>query len=169
MVMKEQFLRSGLKACAAVLLILLCSAARAQAPADAAQAPAVRVEIPAAVLLQPEDLERILRSSDGEKPLILQVGSHVLYAEAHIAGSEYAGPAGQDAGLQMLEERVKGVERSQFIVLYCGCCPWNKCPNIRRAYQQLQALGFTRVKALYIATDFGTDWVNKGYPVAKGR
>jgi thiosulfate/3-mercaptopyruvate sulfurtransferase len=64
---------------------------------------------------------------------------------------------------------VKALDRSQFIVLYCGCCPWIKCPNIRAAYQQLHSLGFTRVKVLYLATNFGTDWVNKGYPVARGR
>jgi thiosulfate/3-mercaptopyruvate sulfurtransferase len=120
-------------------------------------------------MLQPAELEQILRSPSGEKPLILQVGSHVLYAEAHIPGSEYAGAAREDAGLQALQERVKALQRTQFIVLYCGCCPWNKCPNIRPAYKQLQTLGFTRVKVLYLATDFGTDWVGKGYAVDKGR
>ena len=39
-------------------------------------------EIPAAQLLQPAELVKILNSSASEKPLILQVGSHVLYAEA---------------------------------------------------------------------------------------
>jgi hypothetical protein len=29
-------------------------------------------------------------------------------------------------------------------------------------------MGFTNVKVLYIADNFGADWVNKGYPVAKG-
>jgi thiosulfate/3-mercaptopyruvate sulfurtransferase len=53
-------------------------------------------------------------------------------------------------------------------VLYCGCCPWSHCPNVHTAYQELQALGFTSVKVLYIADDFGTDWVDKGYPTAKG-
>jgi hypothetical protein len=32
----------------------------------------------------------------------------------------------------------------------------------------LHALGFTKVKFLYIANNFGADWVEKGYPVAKG-
>jgi len=36
------------------------------------------------------------------------------------------------------------------------------------AFQVLHSLGFTNVKAVYIANDFGTDWVQKGYPVAKG-
>ncbi len=111
----------------------------------------------------------MLRSSDRAKPLILQVGSHVLYAEAHIPGSEYVGAGGQDAGLQALRTRVKGLEHSRFLVIYCGCCAWDKCPNIRPAYRQLIALGFSRVKVLYLADNFGTDWVAKGYPVAKGR
>jgi hypothetical protein len=29
-------------------------------------------------------------------------------------------------------------------------------------------MGFTNVKVLYIADNFGKDWVDKGYPVAKG-
>jgi thiosulfate/3-mercaptopyruvate sulfurtransferase len=116
--------------------------------------------IPTAQLLQPEEFVQMLRSSVGEKPLVLQVGSHILYAEAHIPGSEYVGAGGQDAGLQALRDRVKGLERSGFLVIYCGCCPWNKCPNIRPAYRELHALGFTHVKVLYIADNFGADWVN---------
>jgi len=29
-------------------------------------------------------------------------------------------------------------------------------------------MGFKKLKILYIANDFSTDWVDKGYPVAKG-
>jgi hypothetical protein len=29
-------------------------------------------------------------------------------------------------------------------------------------------MGFTNVKVLYLASNFGVDWVDKGYPVAKG-
>jgi hypothetical protein len=98
----ERCLRSGLKTCAVVFLTVLCSRAHAQAPVSASQTASARAEIPAGELLQPEELEQILRASGGEKPLILQVGSHVLYAEAHIPGSEYAGAAGQQEGLQSL-------------------------------------------------------------------
>ncbi len=55
------------------------------------------------------------------------------------------------------------------IVLYCGCCPWNRCPNVGPAYKRLHDLGFTNVKVLYIANNFGDDWVNKGYPAVKGK
>jgi thiosulfate/3-mercaptopyruvate sulfurtransferase len=123
--------------------------------------------IPPAALLQPAELVQMLHSS--AKPLVLQTGSHVLYAEAHIPGSEYAGAAGTAAGIEALRARVTGVNKDSLIVIYCGCCPWGRCPNIRPAYQQLQALGFTNVRALYLPENFGTDWVAKGYPVTKGR
>jgi hypothetical protein len=29
-------------------------------------------------------------------------------------------------------------------------------------------MGFKNVKVLYIAHNFGADWVDKGYPVARG-
>lgn len=123
--------------------------------------------IPTSALMQPAELVKVLNTAG--KPLIFQIGSHVLYAEAHVPGSEYIGAAGTEAGLQALRERVSGLKRDQSIVLYCGCCPWGRCPNIRPAYDLLQTLGFNNVKALYLAENFGSDWVNKGYPVAKGR
>ena len=124
--------------------------------------------IPNVDRIQPADLAATLRSGLA-KPLIRQVGSHVLFAEAHIPGSEYAGPAGQDAGLQTLKGRLASVSKDTPIVLYCGCCPWDRCPNIAAAYNLLHSEAFTHLKALYIADNFGADWVNKGYPVAKGR
>jgi thiosulfate/3-mercaptopyruvate sulfurtransferase len=124
--------------------------------------------IPSDRLMQPAELAGMLPTA-GQRPLILQVGSHVLFAEGHIPGAEYAGPAGQEGGLQALRDRVRNLSRDQFILIYCGCCPWVKCPNIQPAYRELQSLGFTNVRVLYIADNFGTDWVAKGYPIAKGR
>lgn len=123
--------------------------------------------IPPGRLINPEDLVKILQAGK-EKPLLLQVGSHVLYAQAHIPGSEYIGAAQTDAGLQQLRKRVGSLPRTKSIVLYCGCCPWSHCPNVKPADDALHALGFTNVKVLYIVNNFGTDWVDKGYPIAKG-
>ncbi len=166
--MKKHFLRSSFAVC---LLALLCLFAAPQASyaASAASTSSPDAAIPASQLLQPAELAAILRSSSGEKPLVLQTGSHVLFAEAHIPGAEYAGAGAEDSGLQALRDRVKGLKRNQFIVIYCGCCPWHMCPNIRPAYWQLQSLGFTHVKVLYLADNFGANWADKGYPVAKGR
>ena len=120
-------------------------------------------------LINPEDLLNILQSPTGEKPLILNVGPSLLYMQAHIPGSEYIG-AGSDAqGIESLRRRVKPLAHNKFIVLYCGCCPWSHCPNVRPAYDALHKAGFTNVKVLYIADNFGTDWVYKGYPTIKGQ
>ncbi|MBZ5681092.1 MAG: rhodanese-like domain-containing protein [Acidobacteriia bacterium] len=124
--------------------------------------------IPASRLMNPEDLVKILQSSSGEKPLMIQVGSHVLYAQAHIPGSEYIGPASREAGLEQLRKRVESLPRNKFILIYCGCCPWSHCPNVKPADDALRAMGFTHVKVLYISDNFGANWVDKGYPVAKG-
>jgi rhodanese-related sulfurtransferase len=124
--------------------------------------------IPAARLIGPEELLRILESAAAQKPLMIQVGSHVLYTQAHIPGSEYIGPASTETGLEQLRKRVQSLPRTKPIVLYCGCCPWSHCPNVKPAYDALAVMGFTNVKVLYLAENFGADWVNKGYPVARG-
>ena len=125
--------------------------------------------VPTAQLMQAEDLNRILHGPRSARPLVLQVGSHVLFTEAHIPGSEYAGPGSSDDGLNTLRNRIKALPRATFIVLYCGCCPWNHCPNVGPAYTMLNHMGFTRVKVLYLADNLGADWVDKGYPVARGQ
>ena len=123
--------------------------------------------IPQAQLITPQQLAKALQSAK-QKPLLLQVGPHTLYAQAHIPGSEYMGAGSSDAGQQKLRERATALPHNTAIVIYCGCCPWDHCPNVHPAYQLLHSLGFTNVRVLYIGDNFGTDWVNKGYPVAKG-
>lgn len=133
-----------------------------------AQASAQATAISNKRLINPEDLVKLLQTSGKEKPLMIQVGSHVLFSQAHIPGSEYIGPASSDSGLLQLRKRVDSLPRKSLIILYCGCCPWAHCPNVKPADDALQAMGFTNVKVLYIADNFGTNWVDKGYPVVKG-
>lgn len=124
--------------------------------------------VPASRLINPDELFRILQSPQSEKPLIIQVGFHTLYEQAHIPSSEYIGPASSPSGLQQLRKRVASLPRTRFIVIYCGCCPWDHCPNVKPADEALRAMGFTNVKVLHISDNFGADWVDKGYPVTKG-
>jgi hypothetical protein len=124
--------------------------------------------IDASHLINPQDLVKALQNGNGEKPLIINVGFHVLYTQAHIPGSEYIGPASSDAGLQQLRKRLEPLPRKRSIVLYCGCCPWNHCPNVGAAFRESMKMGFTNLKVVYLPDNFGTDWVDKGYPVAKG-
>ena len=131
--------------------------------------PASATTIPTAQLIQPDELNRLLHSGSAEKPLILQVGSQMMFAQAHIPGSQYAGPGSQAEGLQQLRGRLASLPHNRFIVLYCGCCPWNRCPNVGPAYKALTDMGFTRLKVLYLADNLGADWADKGFPVETGR
>ncbi len=127
------------------------------------------LSIPEVQRMLPEDLNRLLHTREAEKPLVLQVGSRVMYDQAHIPGAEYAGPGSSQEGLKLLHDRVARLQRSSLIVIYCGCCPWTRCPNIGPAYHELRRMGFANVKALYLADNFGADWANRGYPVASGQ
>ncbi len=124
--------------------------------------------IPASHLINPDELAKLLAAPKGEKPLLIHVGFHVLYLQGHIPGSEYIGPASDPTALQKLRDRVQSLPRNKFIVIYCGCCPWDHCPNLKPADDALRALGFTNVKALHLPNNIATDWRDKGYPMAKG-
>ncbi len=111
-----------------------------------------------------EKLAALMKDS---KPLVIQVGFNVLYRSAHIAGTVYAGPGSKPEGLDELKALVAKEPRDREIILYCGCCPWEKCPNIRPAYAALHEIGFTRVSTLYIPENLAKDWIDKGLPTDK--
>jgi thiosulfate/3-mercaptopyruvate sulfurtransferase len=118
----------------------------------------------AAQVTQPSVLAATL--SKGAKPVILQVGFQVLYRSKHIPGSVYAGPASSPEGLQALKNAASKLPKNAEIYIYCGCCPIDKCPNIRPAFATLKAMGFTHLHVVMLQTSFGKDWVAQGYPVA---
>lgn len=123
--------------------------------------------IPQSQLMNPEELVKVLQSGKA-KPLILNVGPYMIYVQAHIRGAEFIGPASEPAGIEKLRTRAKSLPHTALIVLYCGCCPWTRCPNIEPAYMELHRMGFKNIKVLYIADDIGRDWMNKGYPTDSG-
>ncbi len=155
-----------LRILAAMIVVML--AARPGPAQFAAPSSSSAASIPEANLIQPEAFVQSLKNSDKERPTILQVGSKVMFAQAHIPGAQYAGPGSQSAGIASLEDMVASLPKNKRIVLYCGCCPWNRCPNVGPAFKRLHDLGFSNVKVLYMANNFGDDWVNKGYPAVKG-
>ena len=136
------------------------------APLSASAAPGDALTIPASVQIQPAELAAMLKA--GGNPPMFQVGFVTMYQQAHIPNSQFAGPGNKDDGLQSLKNQVDALPRDGLMVIYCGCCPWEKCPNIAAAYKQLVEMGFTKVKVLYLASNFGADWVDKGYPVTRG-
>ena len=162
-------LRNSLTVLSALILTLVftwnASAQSFSASADSHSA----LSIPLASQITAEQLQHALSGPVAAQPLILQVGSHLMYEQAHIPYATYAGPGSDPQGLQQLAHAVAPVPKNRFIVIYCGCCPWTRCPNIAPAFRKLRELGFTNVKALYLANNFGDDWVAKGYPTQNSK
>lgn len=103
----------------------------------------------------------------GKKPTVVCVGFPILYEAAHIPGAQIEGPGRETAGLERLEKWAQSVPRDTPVIIYCGCCPFAECPNIRPAYEALQRAGMTQVRVLYLEHSFARDWVNKGYPTKR--
>ena len=114
-------------------------------------------------LMEPTNLVGILL----QKPIILNIGPRSIYDQAHVPGAEYVGMTSQPEGIKALRERAKKLPKDKLIVLYCGCCPWDVCPNAAPALNELKAMGFKNVRVVHIAQNFGHDWVSMGFPVAK--
>ena len=113
-------------------------------------------------LVQPKDVAADIRS-----PLLLYVGFPVLFRAAHIPGSVYAGPGSKTEGIEMLKKAVEGQPKNRAIIVYCGCCHWEKCPNMRPAFTALREMGYTNLKAMAIPENLKTDWTDKGYPIER--
>jgi thiosulfate/3-mercaptopyruvate sulfurtransferase len=119
-------------------------------------------------LLEPEALTKQL-ASDAPQPQIICVTFPFLYRQKHIQQAHFAGPASKPEGIEKLRSAVKGLPQSASIVIYCGCCPMDKCPNIRPAYRALRERGFQHIQVLNLPTSLHTDWTAKGYPVEPSR
>ena len=107
--------------------------------------------------------------ADQAKPIVVCVAPRFLYDGAHIPGALFHGPGSTTDGLKDLRHWAESTPRDRAIVLYCGCCPISRCPNIRPALGQLREMGFKKVKVLWLPKDFHTDWIEKGYPIEKAR
>jgi thiosulfate/3-mercaptopyruvate sulfurtransferase len=121
----------------------------------------------AAELMEPGELARELNRA-GEALYVVCVAFPVLYRQRHIAGAVLAGPGSKPEGIAALDSALRKRKPSDLIVLYCGCCPMQQCPNIRPAYLDAKKLTSTTVRVLNLAKNFHTDWTAKGYPVAEG-
>lgn len=114
-------------------------------------------------LITPEDL--VKQISDRNKPLVICVAFKVLYDVAHVPGALYFGPGRDQRGLDALKQWAQSQPKDRRIAIYCGCCPWSHCPNVRPAFALLKDMGFTRLQLVKIENNFGSDWRDKGFPV----
>lgn len=138
-----------------ILLLVMHTAVFAQAKPPAQQNPWSRSE-----LLAPAELARTIETQAKEQqPLILSVGPAAM-----IKGSVDLGAASDKQGLNKLKAILTAQPKDKEIVIYCGCCPFTHCPNIRPAFNLLKEMHFTQAKLLNLEHNIRTDWIDKGYP-----
>lgn len=121
----------------------------------------------AAQTVQPAALAAELKEEKERPPKVVCVGFRTLYRGAHVPGAVFHGPGSSQQGLADLKQYAGTLPKNSNVVLYCGCCPLERCPNIRPAFSALQGMGFTHLRVLILPTSFAADWIDKGYPVEK--
>lgn len=112
-------------------------------------------------LIEPADLAAILKTNTA-LPLLFSIGP-----AATIPHSVEIGMAKDKAGLEKFKNQLNGIQKNKKIVVYCGCCPYERCPNVRPAIDVLKQMGFTNYYLLDLPQNIKKDWIDKGYPVMK--
>ena len=69
--------------------------------------------------------------------------------------------------MDKLKKELSTIPKETPIVIYCGCCPFEHCPNVRPAIDALKDMKFTHYKLLNLSHNIKADWIDKGYPVVK--
>jgi hypothetical protein len=108
-------------------------------------------------LMLPEQLASTINNA--ASPLVICIGTADI-----IPNSVNMGMASQQQNLDKLKTYLKNIPMDKEIVIYCGCCPFEHCPNIRPAFKVLNEMGFKNKKLLNLPNNIRTDWINKGYP-----
>jgi thiosulfate/3-mercaptopyruvate sulfurtransferase len=117
-----------------------------------------------AQLLEPADLVAKLKDIAANPPLIICVGPSGI-----IKGSVEAGPARDARNLDSLKRLLTREDRQREVIIYCGCCPFKNCPNVRPAFSLLLSMGFKDPRLLDLPHNIKVDWIDKGYPVTASK
>ena len=111
-------------------------------------------------IMDPASLALNLKDPKAPKPVIYNIGPI-----EQIKGAIKIGPARDKKNLDAMRTQLSKLPKNKEIVIYCGCCPFQRCPNIRPAFELLNELKFTNVKLLNLSTNLNVDWISKGYPM----
>ncbi len=118
-------------------------------------------------LIEPETMKDVLSSRQKGNIVIIHTGPPVLFKAGHIPGAIAVGQTSDSSGAMKLMRELQKIAKDKRIILYCGCCPWKNCPNVRPAYTITYEMGFRNVEVLYLPNNFKIDWMKKGFPVEK--
>ena len=111
-------------------------------------------------LIEPLALTSMLNNTKGPQPVIYNVGPL-----ADIKGAINMGSTRDNANLAKLRKVLSGVAKDKMVVIYCGCCPFRNCPNIRPAYNLLKEMCFQNAKLLNLPQNLKVNWTDWGYPM----
>lgn len=79
-----------------------------------------------------------------------------------IKGSKQTiGGASKKENLDNLKAELTALPKNSMLVIYCGCCPFEKCPNINL----MKSLGYAQGRLLNLPQNLKPDWIGKGYPL----
>src|SRR5690242_19109631 len=113
-------------------------------------------------LMAPKDLATLINNKSVTEPIIISVGPAGLIKDAVDMGAAH-----EKENLNKLKDFLSNQKRDRQIVIYCGCCPFEHCPNIRPAFILLNDLKFTNQKLLNLPHNLKADWINSGYPMTQ--
>ncbi len=113
-------------------------------------------------LMPPIYLAKTINAPSTKQPYIYSIGPGAI-----IKGSIDIGPAQDKENLNKLKQQLSKLPKDANIVIYCGCCPFEHCPNIRPAFTLLNDMKFTNQKLLNLQHNVKADWIDKGFPVSK--
>lgn len=112
-------------------------------------------------LMQPSALASIIANPKTKQAQIFNIG-----VVDDIKGARNMGGASEKVNLEKFRKALTGLPKNALIVVYCGCCPFDKCPNIRPAFSLIKGMGFTNGKLLNLPTNLKQNWIDKGFPLA---
>lgn len=112
-------------------------------------------------LMEPSELAGIINDHN-DSVIIISVGPF-----SSIPGSLHVGMVSEQQGLDKFKAQLNSLNKSQKIVIYCGCCPFEHCPNVRPAIDVLKEMNFTNYYLLNLPNNLRINWIDKGYPTIK--
>ncbi len=112
-------------------------------------------------MIQPAQLAKMMTTDSAHVPLILNIGPR-----KNIPGAVKLGAAEEPEGMANLKARLATLPLDAPVIIYCGCCPYEHCPNVRPAAELLKGMKFTHYQFLDLPHNIDKDWVGKGFPMA---
>jgi len=112
-------------------------------------------------LMEPADLAQKIENN-ATNVYIFNIGP-----AGNIKNAIEIGDGRDEASQTNFAEQISKLSKDAEIVIYCGCCPFVNCPNIRPIFNTLNEQQFVNHKLLNLPKNLKVDWIDKGFPMSK--